>query len=824
MRIWFTLGLLVLAVFSGFAQESGEWYQGKPIKDIQFEGLKYVSPEELEGIVESFKGRAFSDDVFWELSGQLYALEFFELITPSALPSDTFGTGVLIKFTVKERPIVSRITFEGNAHLRRSELLETISLKLNDVANQIKLRADETAISAKYLEKGYPDIKVAAKTEQVSEGNIHVTFQIREGEKISIEAFVFEGNSIFSNRTLQGQLSLKAKGLVQDGAFQEAKLIADQETLRQYYHDRGYLDAEITDVIRSLRKDEKGYNLMTITFKIREGGQYKFGGVAFEGNQIFSSEELSKQINSKVGETANARRIEMDLQRVADLYYENGYIFNGIGRSENRDPNAGIVTYTISIVERGRAHIENILVKGNKKTKDYVILREIPLESGDVFSKTKVMEGWRNLMNLQYFTMVAPDTPPGTTDSLMDLIINVEEQPTTDIQAGITFSGSTDPGEWPVSFLLKWTDRNFIGTGNSLGASLNISAFTQSATVEYTHRWFANLPLAVGFDFTALHSLRYGAMRNRAPYFNGDEDYAFPEPYETYQEYVNANKSPPSENLMQYDQWRLSLGASTGYRFGTAAGVLGVGGGIRAGIVLNSYDEDLYNPFSPAVRNRNNAWTPAFSLPLSVYLDNRDLYYDPSKGFYAIQRLGLYGFFDVELEHYMRSDTKAEYFITFLKFDITDTYTLKFIFGIHSGVSFIFPQPGRQLIVEPANQLAVDGMFTGRGWTSEYYNKGYALWENWAEIRIPFVPGILAWDFFFDAAAVKLKPEDLFTDFSIEDMRFSFGGALRLLIPQLPIRLGIGKRFKVVDGAVEWQKGNIFDTLDLVFSFTLSTY
>jgi outer membrane protein insertion porin family len=179
MRIWFTLGLLVLAVFSGFAQESGEWYQGKPIKDIQFEGLKYVSPEELEGIVESFKGRAFSDDVFWELSGQLYALEFFELITPSALPSDTFGTGVLIKFTVKERPIVSRITFEGNAHLRRSELLETISLKLNDVANQIKLRADETAISAKYLEKGYPDIKVAAKTEQVSEGSIHVTFQIR---------------------------------------------------------------------------------------------------------------------------------------------------------------------------------------------------------------------------------------------------------------------------------------------------------------------------------------------------------------------------------------------------------------------------------------------------------------------------------------------------------------------------------------------------------------------------------------------------------------------------------------------------------------------
>ncbi|MDR0568670.1 MAG: outer membrane protein assembly factor BamA [Spirochaetaceae bacterium] len=824
MRMRFALGLLTVAVCSGFAQQSEDWYQGKPIKDIQFEGIKHVSEAELEGIVESFKGRLFSDDVFWELSGQLYALEYFEEIIPSAVPSDILSSGVIVKFTVKERPIVSRITFTGNAHLRRSELLQTISLKLNDVVNQMKLRTDEAAISAKYLEKGYPDIKVSAQTVPLSEGTIHVTFTVQEGEKIAIEAFVFEGNAIFSTRTLQSQLSLKAKGLLQDGAFQEAKLIADQETLRQYYRDRGYLDADITDAIRSLRKDEKGSNLMTITFNIYEGNQYKFGGVTFEGNQIFSTEELSKQIYSKVGDVANAQRIEMDLQRVADLYYENGYIFNGIGRNENRDPDKGTVTYTVSIVERGRAHIENIIVKGNKKTKDYVILREIPLESGDVFSKTKVLEGWRNLMNLQYFTAVSPETPPGSTDSLMDLVINVEEQPTTDIQAGLTFSGSTDPGEWPVSLMLKWTDRNFLGTGNLLGADVNVSAYTQSATLQFNYRWFAGLPLSVGFDFTALHSQRYAAMNNSAPYFNGNEDYAYPDGFSSYEEYINANKTPPTEFLMQYHQWRLSFGASTGYRFGTPIGVLGVGGGLRPGLVLNTYDEDLYRAFDPAIRDRNNHWTPAVSLSSNVYLDNRDLYYDPSKGYYVIQRLGFYGVFDVELEHYLRSDTKAEFFFTFLKFDITDTYTLKFIFGMHSGLSFIFPQPGRTLQVENVNKLSVDGMFTGRGWTGEYYYKGLALWENWAEIRIPFVPGIIAWDFFFDAAAVKETPQALFTDFSIADMRFSFGGGLRFSIPQLPIRLGLAKRFKVTDGSVEWMKGNIFDALDLVFSFTLSTY
>ncbi|MDR2536224.1 MAG: outer membrane protein assembly factor BamA [Treponema sp.] len=827
MRVCVALGLLVVVVSSGFTQESGEWYQGKPIKDIQFIGLKHVDAAELEAVVETYRGRLFNDDVFWDLQGRLYTLEYFDEITPSAVPGDALnrGTEVIIRFTVKERPIVSRITFSGNSHLRRRELMETISLKVNDVATYMKLRVDETALVNKYLEKGYPDIKVTSQFETAPDNTMYVTFFIQEGEKIAIKTFNFEGNSVFSTRTLRSQLSLKPKGFLNDGAFQEDKLIADQQTLLQYYRDRGYLDAELTDVVRNIEKDEKGNNNMTITFKIYEGKQYVFGGVAFEGNTLFSSEELSKLITSKVGETANARRIEMDLQRVADQYYENGYIFNGIGRTENKDSEKGIVSYTIPIIERGRAHIENIIVIGNKKTKNHVILREIPLESGDVFSKAKVMEGWQNLMNLQYFTGVSIDTPEGSTDSLMDLTFTVEEQPTTDIQAGLTFSGTTEPGQLPVSLMFKWTDRNFLGYGNTLGADLNLALNTQSATVEYTHRWIFGLPLSAGFDFTVQRSERYGAMNNSPPYFNGDETYAYPDGFNSYDEYANANKIPPNEFLMKYEQWRLSLGASTGYRFATPIGALGVGGGVRVGLILNTYDENLYRAFDPAIRNRNNKWTPANSISTSVYLDKRDLYYDPSNGYYGIQRFGYYGILPVELEHYVRSDTKAEFFYNFLTLPITETYNLKFIFGLHGGLSFILPQPGKDAPqIERVNQLAIDGMFIGRGWTSEYYNKGFAMLESWAELRIPLVPGILGWDFFFDAAAVKDTPRDLFTALSIENMRFSLGGGLRIMIPQFPIRLALAKRFKVVDGAVEWQGGNLGNVLDLVFSFTLATY
>ncbi|MDR3138966.1 MAG: outer membrane protein assembly factor BamA [Treponema sp.] len=831
MRLCAAVFLTAVVAFFGAAQEPGEWYQGKPIKDVVFSGLQHVNASELAGVVEPFIGRLFNDDVFWELQGKLYALEYFDLITPSAVPADSMGNEVIIRFTVTERPIVSRITYAGNSSIRRTELADVVSLKINDVVNQVKLRLDELAIANKYLEKGFPDVQVRSESKTAPDSSIEVIFYITEGEKIIIEEFFFEGNTTFSARTLRSQLSLKSKGLFTDGAFQDSKLIADRDALTQYYRDRGYIDAEVTDVIRDVRKDERGNNNMTITFKIYEGRIYRFGGVEFEGNRIFPTEQLAKLVYSKEGDTVNARRVEADLQRVADLYYENGYIFNTISREEVRDTDEGIISFKIFILERGRAHIENILVRGNQKTKTHVILREIPLEPGDVFSKTKVMDGMRNLYNLQYFSNVIPETPPGSTDSLMDLIFTVEEQPTTDIQFGLTFSGATD-SSFPISGMLKWNDRNFLGYGNMVGAELTASPDTQILTLEYTHQWIFGLPLSGSFDFSLRHSSYLTAMDSQPPFFNGDEDYAYPDGFGSYQEYKDSSKLPPSEYRMEYNQWWLSLGISTGYRFSTLLGNLGLGGGIRSGIVRNTYDDELYRPFDPVIRERNNQWTPANSVWTSVSLDQRDVFYDPSRGYYGTQRLGYYGIFGFEKEHYIKSDTKAEYFHTLFDIPLTDTYRLKAVFGIHSGLSFIFKQPFYDApAVEPANKLAVDGMFIGRGWTNEYDNRGYALWENWAEIRIPVAPGILAWDFFFDAAGVKDTPRNFFGNFRQEDMRYSFGGGFRFTIPQFPFRFLFAKRFKVENGEVVWQGGALFNPsnqaasgIDFVISFALSTY
>jgi len=837
MRFGIAVILVFVLTFSVFAQQSDDWYQGKPIRRIVFDGLVHVDPMELEGITGPFISRTFSDDVYWDILGRLYALEYFESITPTAVRADLAGNEVLLRFAVVERPTVARINFTGNSGLRRTDLSDAISTKVNDVATQVKLRIDEQAIINLYLEKGYPDAKVRSEMQNTGRSSVNVVFYIDEGEKIAIESFHFEGNSVFPSRTLQRQLSLKVKGrIIGDGAFNEAKLIADRQTLTKYYHDRGYINAEVIDVVREIRRDDKNNNLMSITFKIFEGSQYTFGGVTFEGNHIFRDEQLSALIRSKIGEVVNISRIQADLMRVSDLYLENGYIFNQLEPVSVTDEDARVLSFRMNIVERGRAHIENIIVRGNKKTKESVILREIPLEPGDIFSRTKVMNGLRNLYNLEFFSDIFPETPAGSTEALMDLIINVEEQPTTDVRLGLTFSGSADPDAFPVSVMAGWNDRNFLGSGNSVGAEVNITFDTQSISALYTHRWMLGLPLTGNFDLTVHHMVRKAAMQNFAPYFYGNEPNAYPNGFDSYQEYEDAYKTPPDEYLMPYDQWRISLGVGTGYRWLTQYGNLGLGGGVRAGVTLNKFDNSLYLPFDPILREGNNTWTPATSFWGSLSLDQRDIYYDPSSGYYGVQRIGWYGILPLENEHYIRTDTKLEWFYTLFNLPVAENWNFKAVFGVHTGLSFIFAQPQYSTPrIEEASQLAVDGMFIGRGWANEYRRKGFALWENWAEIRIPLAPGILAWDFFFDAAGVKKTPAALFSDFLEDDgsladtntffMRFSLGGGLRFTIPQFPFRFSVAKRFLFRDGEINWLSGGMGGSgLDFVVSFAMSTY
>jgi len=265
-------------------------------------------------------------------------------------------------------------------------------------------------------------------------------------------------------------------------------------------------------------------------------------------------------------------------------------------------------------------------------------------------------------------------------------------------------------------------------------------------------------------------------------------------------------------------------------------GNISLSGGLRVGLIRNEYDDKLYRAFDPVLRARNKEWTMKNSLWMSLSLDQRDIFYDPSKGYYLYERLGLYGVFPDENEHYIRSDSKVEVFFTLFNIPVSDNWNFKGVLGLHSGLSFIFDQPGRELLVEDGNKLAVDGMFIGRGWSSEYRNKGLLLMDHWVELRFPLVYGILAFDLFFDIAGVETTQGYYFgndnngnSNFTVNNLRFSYGGGFRFTLPQFPFRLSLAKRFRFVDDIFQWEPGALFrddkrpaSGVDLVISFVLS--
>jgi outer membrane protein insertion porin family len=657
------------------------------------------------------------------------------------------------------------------------------------------------------------------------ENTVVVKFVIREGTQTTIKSILFSGNNFASEGTLRRQMKTKPQSLFSSGVFQELKFEEDQQRILDYYAERGYVDAKIEDVERTVERDEEeGKNYLIITIYIDEGQQWTYGGMDFEGNSIFTDEQLQELVRQQPGKVLDKLRLEADTQRVADLYYENGYIFNVIDREEHRDPENQEISYTIRIVEKDRAHIENIIIKGNEKTRDYVITRELPFEEGDIFSKTKVLDGLRNLYNLQYFSSIQPETPPGSAEGLMDLVINVEEGSTANINFGVMFAG----GDYPVSGMLKWEESNFLGRGQSLSVNAELSTLRQLIALGFEEPWLLGQRWLGGVNLSFEHAVVPNVPQDTAigGLFNGDESNAVPDPFygylvdpvtgapstaddaiTDYEYYLENVGSIPDQYLMEYVLWKFSLGFTTGYRFSTPVGWLGARSGISTSLEQITYDELLFRPFDPDLRAGQGRWKNVNKLGLTLYWDNRDYFLNPSKGFYIAQGVTFAVGFPLGSREYIRTDSTLEGFLTLVDVPVFENWNFKLVLAAHTAWSFILPQFWRSDALTIINdELYIDGWNIARGWPLERELK--ALWDNRLELRMPIAEQLLWGVFFLDGVLGAQEVSDLRdwarNDTFLEQFYFSFGMGVRFTIPQFPIRLYLARRFEYGPGGFDW--------------------
>ena len=813
--------LLLLSIGGAFAQTSEEWYQSKPIRSISFDGLQNVAETELDGLFSSYLGKNFSDEIYWEILQKLYALEYFDQITPTALPGDADKKTVLLQFTVTEKPIISSIKFLGNKAASASDLLTKITLKEKDIYNELKSKVDERAIRDYYLDKGYANIKVVSEAKKNKNGSLNLEFTITEGKQTVISSIQFEGNKIIATKTLLHLLTLKQAKFLTAGTFREVDLEKDKAAIKSYYLERGYVDAVVENVVRELdTESSKDKNKLKLTFVIKEGDQFTYAGTEIEGNHIFKTEELLAKIRLKSGEVMNQNRFDEGFQAVADVYFESGYTSNYINRKENRDIEHKRISYVITIVESDRSHIEHIIIKGNTKTKDNVILREFSLEPGDIFSKGKLMSSVRSLYNLRYFSTVAPDLVQGSEENLVDVVLALEEQSTASVQFGVTFAGVTDANTFPLSVFVTWEDSNFRGYGQTLSTNLTASPDTQNASIGFSENWFLGSPLTVSFNLSVSHQQLYAYQDILFPVFNDDfynANGVVPDPYTSLTEY-NTSSTVDSSYRMKYDHWTYGAGVSTGYRWNPSLATIALRGGLNFSVVQNFYDANLYRPADKEIRDQYGMWKWNNSFWTRLSLDRRDLGYDPSTGWFASQQITWYGLFpNIETSYYTRFETKAEGYLTLCNIPIMNAWNLKFVLAGYTGLTFLLPVGGNP--ISDTNKLYIDGMFNGRGWTSLYLvssARGNALLSHWVELRMPIAPGIISADFFFDAIAPKKDLASL-SSLSLNDYYFSYGPGLRFSIPQFPLRLMFANTFRIQEGKFHWGSDSGSD-----FKFVLS--
>ncbi len=816
--------LLLLPATTAFAQQDNDdWYLNEPIYDIVFDGLEYVSESELEGIVEPFIGQRFTESRFQNLQRRLYALDYFDEIVPMAERGGPDGDQLVLRFEVGERPVVSRIRFEGNRNVRRRQLEDVILLSEGDVVTDSRLRSARNAIVSEYAERGYPDTEVQSRVEEDDDGRRTVVFEITEGFRTVIREIEFSGNSFASGSTLRGVMESRPQSLFSRGIFQEGRLEQDRRQIEQYYHERGYIDARVADIVIDIERDEEDErNYVTLTVFVEEGERFTFGGMEFQGNTLFTDEQLQGRLRMSPGNVLNKQRLEADFQRVADLYFENGYIFNEITREEIRDEQDQTISYRVNIVERDRARIENIVIRGNEKTREHVIRREIPLEEGEVFNAARVRRGLQNLANTQYFNNVVPETPQGSAEGLMDLVVNVEEGNTADIRLGVAFGGSAD---FPVSAQVRWQDINFMGRGQTVGAEVNVSPVSQRFTANFQERFLFGRRWSGGLSASVERAVRSNVRQL------SDESDSAPAPYASEEEYEDAGgtfRVPiPEQYLMDYTSWNISVGANTGYRWSTPAGRLSARTSFRTSAEYIDYDRDIYTPFNEATRENWQSWRFVNRWGVGSSLDTRDLIISPSTGFLLSQDVTFAGGVFRGSQHFIKTESKAERYFTLFDVPVFENWNFKWVLAGQSKLDLIYDWPERlvpdrdrdrpERWISDANLLFLDGMFNARGWTGRRGDRGRARWNNWLELRMPLAEQIIWLDGFIEGATLQEEPGDIL-DLEAEDFLFSTGFGLRFTIPQFPIRLYLARRFTIDDGDVQWEDSTGPFGFDFVFS------
>ncbi len=813
-----------------------DWWIGKPIKEFKYVGLKNVAKDTIDDVTYKYIGKQFSKQLYTELEADLNRLAVFSLFQAEAGRSGESRNDLAITFTFTELPQVDQITYQGNVGLKTKNLEEVVTVKKGEFLSWNQANTSKEALKNLYLERGYVAVAVdSSYTVDPETNKLALVFTIVEGRQSKVGEIAFEGNALLASNLLQKELSLKVQSLFNSGNYVETKLAADIQALELAYKSRGYVDASVTDTrLEELSASDDPVRRLKITFVLSEGEQWKLGGIQVEGNTIYSDEDIQRVLTMKAGAVLDIQKVQSEIGKIADLYWNEGYVENSIELVEKRDNTARTITYVVKITERPQASVEEIFITGLVKTKPYVLERELTLKSGDVFSKEKYLQSAQNLFNTGLLTDVKPTIGYGTKENSLIVTYNVTEGNQMNIGFGATFGGNV--GGFPVSGFLSWSDTNLGGTGRDLSISTELAPDSQTLSVSFSDGWVKDKRWSNALSLSFEHSSRSNGLvlADGSPDTSDRNNLAYPKPFTSYDQWVAAGKpTPDAEYLMPYEYYQLSLGYNTGYTFMFTAGRLSLGFGPTFTINRAEYDASSFVPYDYLISQYAQGWRFSNRLGLSASWDGRDLIANTTRGYVLSQSLIYAGGVLGGLSNYIRTSTGASAYLKI--FEIPGEKPTPGVVSFNTALSMMFDQwdydgTGWDWNINASKYeyLYIDGMTMARGISPVFYKK--LLWDNSLEFSIQIAENLLWAEAFVSATGVREELSGI-TSLGSLDWYYAAGAGIRLKIPGFPLGLYMVKNAHLLSGqAFQWEGGSIFkgtsddSGLKLVLAITTSIF
>ena len=507
MRLWvrFFRGLsLVAAVYGGAILGAAIGSVALPgtavaqsASSIVVQGNRRVDAETIRSYFRASPGQRLDAVAIDEAWKALMGTGLFEDVKIS--PS-----GGRVVVTVIEAPVINRIQFEGNRQVKDEQLAQEIQSKPRGAFSRQLVRADVQRVIDIYRASGRYDVRVDPKVIELPNGRVDLVFEVTEGRKTTVKRINFVGNRFYSAGKLSDVIKTTKTSILtffkSTDNYDGDRVEADKDLLRRFYLKNGFADIRIVSAVSEFDPAQNGF---VVTFVIDEGERYRFGIVDIQSNvRDVNPAALRSFIRTSAGSIYDAEAVEKSVEQMTIELAKRGYAFAQVRPRGDRNFETRTVDLFFVIDQGARAYIERINVRGNTRTRDYVIRREFDVAEGDAYNHALIDRAERRLKNLSYFKTVKITSEPGSAPDRVIVNVDVEEQSTGEFSVAGGYSTSDGfMAEVGVG------ERNLLGRGQYAKASVQYGQRARGFELSFVEPYLMGYRLAFGVDVFAKTNL-----------------------------------------------------------------------------------------------------------------------------------------------------------------------------------------------------------------------------------------------------------------------------------------------------------------------------